>query len=301
MTGTLSIPPDYPKPFWHRALLPIVPGLLLMGVFLAPKAWIGWLGLLAGSLSWFATILLAAGVAVLAVRSLRWLADRALSHSYRFCPECAQPYQTEEPVHTCERCEHTFNTLQSRDKWRRVVLLHATAPFGPTPLKARRLPGGWSTRVLIVCLFLLYQGSQVVAEFVSSNPSIAYVPTPMPTKDGGQITVQIPTSIPPGQTELIIARINTFVPFFVMACACGYAIFAGVRFSRACKVATDHNYLVCGKCLYPLDSCPDDGNCPECGTDYDPHNLRSKWFRVLAQSDHYKAYKSGEIDEFMPL
>ena len=55
------------------------------------------------------------------------------------------------------------------------------------------------------------------------------------------------------------------------------------------------------KCLYPLDTCPDERNCPECGTEYEAHNLRSKWFRVIAQKDPYEAYEIDEIDEFMPL
>ncbi|PHQ79731.1 MAG: hypothetical protein COB69_07315, partial [Phycisphaera sp.] len=60
-------------------------------------------------------------------------------------------------------------------------------------------------------------------------------------------------------------------------------------------------YLVCDRCLYPLDSCPAEGNCPECGTEYEYHNLRSRWFRVIAQKEIHEAYSTGEIDEFMPL
>jgi len=39
-----------------------------------------------------------------------------------------------------------------------------------------------------------------------------------------------------------------------------------------------HNYIICEKCLYPIDKLPDEqGVCPECGIEYNKKSLRFKW------------------------
>ncbi len=263
--------------------------------------WTNPLGLPVGIAIWLVTLAVAVGLLVLSIRWSRSLGTRAYQAEYRLCPACTKPFESDEPTHTCAKCHLKFNTLSARDKWRRVVVEAAPDLFGPTPRQARRMLSDPKLLVPAICMFLLWPASQVISKYVSSVPKIINTPTPITTNSGKQIILQMPTSVPPSTTELTIARINTYLPLFGTGGVGAFALYAGVRFSRASKAAKAHNYLVCSQCLYPLDTCPDDGNCPECGTEYESHNLRSKWFRVIAQKDPYEAYKTGEIDEFMPL
>lgn len=301
MASSFNFPPTFPKPvvvrLWVYMILCLI-GILLM---FSPAGFVqGW-GLTKGLLLWIAVFIPVVTICVLTFLSLKSLANKANRFSYRLCPSCAEPFETSEPTHTCARCERKINTYDARGKWRRLALQSATDPFGPTPYMGKRFPGNWVLRCFMVVLLLATPASQVIGMYVKSTPRTVKVPIVIQSNSGTPVTLQQPTQVPRSTLERVAAYTNAYSPLAAGAGLAAYALFAIRRFSRSTKKAKEHNYLVCGRCLYPLDTCPESGNCPECGTEYEAHNLRSQWFRVIAQKEIHEAYKTGEIDEFMPL
>lgn len=301
MAGEFDFPPMLPKPVVVRLCVYMISGFIGMLLMFSPAGFVqGW-GLAKGLLIWLAAFIPVVTICVLTFFSFKSLANKANRFSYRLCPSCAEPFETADPVHTCTRCDRKINTCDARGKWRRLALQSAYEPFGPTLHMGKRFPGSRVLRYFIVALLFATPASQVIGMYVKSTPRTVNVPIVVRSNSGNPVTLQQPTQVPRSTLERTAAYTNSYAPLIAGAGLAAYALFAIGRFSRSTKKAKEHNYLVCGQCLYPLDTCPEKGNCPECGTEYEAHNLRCQWFRVIAQKEIHEAYKSGEIDEFMPL
>lgn len=51
-----------------------------------------------------------------------------------------------------------------------------------------------------------------------------------------------------------------------------------IRTRTKLDLARNHSFLVCDRCLYPLEDLADSVACPECGATHDTHDLRRRWY-----------------------
>ena len=96
-------------------------------------------------------------------------------------------------------------------------------------------------------------------------------------------SVQQNSNLPNGTGYLLAIPAFTIQLLFVII-----AIILGFGIRRKLNLAQQHGFLMCGRCLFPLDDIADAGTCPECGAPFQKDDLRRRWYESWVNKRNFR-------------
>ena len=177
-----------------------------------------------------------------------WI-GKAMDHGLELCTHCGQPL-SDEPK--CSRCGQQTDRAETRKQWRAAILRYPPKRLKPTIPAIRRYT------LLTIAIPILTMGFFVASMYMYGE---------MVLRSASAATAS-----------------SSFMPYeFAFMGIVSVGMIVVVLFidkkSRALpSKAREHNFCLCKKCFYPLDTEAESGTCPECGLAYEAADVRRQWY-----------------------
>ena len=198
---------------------------------------------------------------------LRPILKRARRADLRLCEHCGHPFEGDEPQQ-CQACQEAIHPEETRRLWRTAVLRHHRGG------SRAKIPALKRWRVVFFCVL----GG--IAPFLGAFLIFLFL----------DYTFQRNNSIP-GSFGWFVA-LPMFLLHWLFFGIAGLFYFGTLRKH---ELAHQHDFLLCDRCLFPLNDIPDTQACPECGSAFHRDDLRRRWYENWARKKNFREAVSLDI------
>ncbi len=205
-------------------------------------------------------------IPLLQIGVLRPILKRARRANLRICEHCGHPFEGDEPQQ-CEACQEAIHPEETRRLWRTAVLRYHRGG------SRAKIPTLKPWRVVFFCVLggiAPFTGAFLIVWFVTNT---------------SQGTNSIPSGI-----GLLLA-LTMFPLQWIFFGIAGLYYFGALRKQ---ELAHQHDFLLCDRCLFPLNDIPDTQACPECGSAFQRDDLRRRWYENWARKKNFR--EAVELD-----
>ena len=210
---------------------------------------------------WLLLILVAAiAIPLIQFRILRPIARRAREANLCLCPQCGHPFEG-EGNRACVNCSFEFDSSTAHRLWRTAILRYHR---GGKSSKIETL----NRRLFLLAVFA-FSVLPIFSIFAILSVLILYEQRYQTLPD-------------------ISGYMIAFPAFALQMIAFAFYVHLGLSNRRKIDCARKHDFLICPKCIFPLDNIGDIGTCPECGAKFHSDDLRRRWYEAWVNRRNFR-------------